>query len=86
MTATSIRTNDRITSSQWFERLLQMERPSADGYEITVVRADRDIQVVEIEIATDHAEVLAIFPHICAAYTYARAALINHPETGFYVV
>lgn len=74
------------TCEIWFEQLKNLERPSHDGYEVTVVRSDDGFRVVETELGNEETEVLAITNRISDAYDYVRKYLFYHSETGFYIV
>jgi hypothetical protein len=83
MTATALRPR-YYESHVWFEMLCEMERPAKNGIELTVIRNDQGIVVMETE--DDRIENYAVCRTIEQAYDTVRAALIRHPEFSFYMV
>lgn len=73
------------TCQQWFDKLNELERKSTNGDEITVIRNNNGFNIVLYE-NENFVENVAIFNHISEAYSYAREYLINHKQTGFYIV
>lgn len=73
------------TCKQWFDKLYEMERKSTNGDEITITRNDEGF-VCKLFENGNFVENVAIFRTISEAYSYTRDYLINHKQTGFYII
>lgn len=73
------------TCEQWFDKLYEMERESKNGDDITVIRTNTGFACALYD-NDNFVENVAIFRTISEAYDYTKKYLINHKQTGFYII